>query len=419
MKIDVLQSKASEKFTKLKVGALFMKAGSGKTKVATSLLKQKEKSYDCVIWIAPASLLNSQNYQDTTNRWKVFYNFDKPIYYYTAEGISASDDKFLEMRSIAEKNKCFCVIDESLKIKNLVAKKTKRLLQMADLFEFKLILNGTPVTKGLYDLYPQIQFLSPKILNMTEREFAHKFLEFKNNDSYRAWTQWSKPHNEQALIEMLRPYIFDEDLEKYSEIKTFQRNIPFQKHIEYENKKQELFELMEKEGAAFSFFGMMQILKQLYETTQEAFIQLQSDVEAILQRREKVIVYVSFLKQVDKIVELFGEDQVAVFTGQEKMGLEEFKKTKDIMVSTYGCGSVGLNLQFCNNIIYFSQTFNYADKEQSLHRIYRFGQEKTCNIINYICDTGLCKLITMSLNKKQNILINIKNFIITNSLLNL
>lgn len=408
--IDELQQKAFDKFSKLRVGALFMKAGSGKTKVAMSLVKQKEKDFEAVIWIAPASLIYSKNYQDNLKRWIDYTGIVRPFHYFTAEGVASSDKKYLELLDFVKKNKCFCVIDESLKIKNLTAKKTGRLLNMSDLFKFKLILNGTPITKGLYDLYPQIEFLSPKILNMSEREFAYKFLEFKKDGRNRSWTQWSRPANEEALIEILKPYIFDEDLEKYADLNVKLRQIPMSNYEEYEDAKKEF---SQKSADDFSFLALTQKLKSIYEGGDGGFEALKEDVAKIEGRGEKVIIYVSFLKQVETIENLFGSDKVAIFTGKEKAGLSEFKTHKNIMVSTYGCGSLGLNLQFCNNIIYFSQTFNYADKEQSLHRIYRMGQERKCNVINYVYSTGLCKLIMYSLEKKENTLNNIKNLVKT------
>ena len=204
------QQKAFDKLSTLKAGALFMKMGTGKTKVAIELISSKQHLIDCIIWIAPASLIREHSYLQEIKKWSGGLN--KPISFFSIEAISSSDQIFLEIVKIARNNKNFCVIDESLTIKNTEAKRTKRLLTYYQMFDFRLILNGTPLTKGLIDLYSQIQFISPKILNMTESQFAHNFLQFKK-DGWRPWQRWSLPANEQALIEIIRPYIFDCDLE--------------------------------------------------------------------------------------------------------------------------------------------------------------------------------------------------------------
>ena len=62
MSLYLDQKNAVEKLSKLKAGALFMKMGTGKTKVACDLIRLKLKCIDVIIWIAPASLISSGKY---------------------------------------------------------------------------------------------------------------------------------------------------------------------------------------------------------------------------------------------------------------------------------------------------------------------------------------------------------------------
>lgn len=50
------QQSAFEKLSRLKVGALFMEMGTGKTKVALDLIQSKIHKVDYVLWICPCSL---------------------------------------------------------------------------------------------------------------------------------------------------------------------------------------------------------------------------------------------------------------------------------------------------------------------------------------------------------------------------
>ena len=174
MNLNANQELAIQKLEKLKCGALFMQMGTGKTRVAVNLLNKKSDKVNCVIWIAPASLLHEKSYIEEIEKW----NPKVPINFFSIESIGSSDIKFLEMLHIAQKQTVFCIIDESITIKNTEAGRTQRLLQYYSYFDYRLILNGTPLTKGLIDLYSQIQFLSPKILNMTETQFANNFLTY-------------------------------------------------------------------------------------------------------------------------------------------------------------------------------------------------------------------------------------------------
>lgn len=129
-----------------KVGALFMEPGTAKTRVALELVNQS--LCDGVIWVAP--LRTIQNTKDEIAKWG---GFNTPAYYYGVESISQSDRIFHEM--LADLDKCknsFVVCDESLKIKNKNSKRTQRMLMVGSRVEYKLILNGTPISRDLLDL---------------------------------------------------------------------------------------------------------------------------------------------------------------------------------------------------------------------------------------------------------------------------
>ena len=61
-------------------------------------------------------------------------------------------------------NKCLMAVDESTTIKNRTAKRTKNIVKVGDLAEYRRILTGSPVTKSPMDLYSQCAFLDPKLI---------------------------------------------------------------------------------------------------------------------------------------------------------------------------------------------------------------------------------------------------------------
>lgn len=404
------QKEAFEKLSKLKGGILFMSMGTGKTKVAMDLAVSKQNDFGCIIWIAPASLIRSPSYVNEIDKWSKYLT--KPIYYFTIEGIGSSNTKYLEMVQLATNQASFCIVDESITIKNAVAKRTKRLLVNWYLFKFRLILNGTPITNSLLDLYSQIQFIHPNILKMTERQFANNFLIFKK-DGYRSYARRNRPFNEEALIEIIKPYIFDAELEincglNFVDIRCSMDE--FEKE-NYHSFKQELYSEM-FEG--FDFLGVAQKLQHIYTHCSSKDDKLQELLKKI--GNNQIIIYVKYVSELDYLKEKFN---CVEYSGRDKTGIEKFRNGERILASTYGSGSLGHNLQFCNNIIYLSQTFDYKDKEQSLHRIYRVGQTKNCNVYNFYVNTGLEKIIEQNLCKKVNTLSILKNIITKENLINL
>lgn len=90
--------------------------------------------------------------------------------------------------------------------------------------------------------------------------------------------------------------------------------------------------------------------------------------------------------------------------GGRKDDLSLFETEESVLVCTYGVGSMGLNLQCANNVVFYSQTFDYKEKEQATHRIFRTGQTKTVNVYNLWINTGLEDIIKYSLDRKRDLL---------------
>ncbi len=406
MNLDSEQALAVQKLSQLKAGALFMKMGTGKTKVACDLIRLKIEYIDKIIWISPASLLKSRSYFEEIKKWSGDF-FDK-ISFFTVEGISKSDVNYLKMRNLAASYRNFCVVDESIFIKNIHALRTRRLVNDYNLFDFRIILNGTPVTKSLIDLYSQISFLSPNILKMTERQFADKFLIyfFDGIDPY-PWRRWSKPANVEALIEIIRPYIFNANFKTKCRLRV--RNMTFSldkaERLRYANFKDDLLK-----GKLFvSFFYVAFKFQRAYTVKcKEKFCATLELVDKILARGEKVVIFAKYVSEALLLHRALGG---LLYMGRQKDDLSLFETEEDVLVCTYGAGSVGLNLQCANNLIYFSQTFDYKEKEQAKYRVYRTGQTKTVNIYNMWVDTGLEDIIKYNLSKKRVLLQNVENVI--------
>ena len=85
MNLESNQRSAVEKLSKLRAGALFMKMGSGKTKVACDLVRLRLGNIDAVIWIAPASLLKSARYLSEIEKWSA--GFFGLIFFFSTESV--------------------------------------------------------------------------------------------------------------------------------------------------------------------------------------------------------------------------------------------------------------------------------------------------------------------------------------------
>lgn len=390
------QQSAFEKLSRLKVGALFMEMGTGKTKVALDLIQSKIHKVDYVLWICPCSLKGE--IEAERQKWHADLQFDVV----GCESIGMSDRIYLEVLEKMQGKRCFVVVDESLKIKNKEANRTERILKIGEIAEYKLILNGTPLSKNVLDLYTQMQFLSPKILKMSYNEFKNTYCEYYIRGNLKGVVK--KQYNIEHLISLIQPYIFDCDLEietrkSYHDM-TYSMSAP--EREEYEFIKEEFLNSCFNNMSGVDFFAFSQLLQAHYCKAQERKRKLEMLINSI---NGKVIVFVKYLSSIPSgAVKVTGE----MNTEQRAEAIQQFKDGEKVLYITYGCGAYGLNLQFCKNIIFAEHSFDYAQREQAEARIYRIGQKYDVDYYNLWCNIGFEKLIQASLNKKSNLLDEVK-----------
>ena len=117
---------------------------------------------------------------------------------------------------------------------------------------------------------------------------------------------------------------------------------------------------------------------------------------------DRVIIFYNFNNEHDVATKICKKLKKKVFTcnGNIKQ-VDAFKKhDKSVLLVQYQAGATGLNLQFCNKIVYFSPPLSSNLFEQSKARIWRCGQTKRSS---YWClISGIEADIYKTLNKKQD-----------------
>lgn len=87
------------------------------------------------------------------------------------------------------------------------------------------------------------------------------------------------------------------------------------------------------------------------------------------------------------------------------------KKFPQANVISYGKGSFGLNLQQYSKIIFFDKTFDYAQRYQAEHRIYRMGQKEDVTYYDLTGNVNLEHTIDQNIGYKQNLLDEFKKLL--------
>lgn len=387
------QIEAFEKFKKLKVGACFMKMGTGKTRIAIELVNYN--NVDLLIYITPFS--TKKNIENEIEKWGINCKYEIIGY----ETISSSDSKYLELLRKMENKKCFIVADESIFIKNEDTKRFKRLCNIREKCKYALILNGTPITKNEWDLYNQMYFLSPLIIGMNREQFLNTF--------FKKITYRKKGHNEKTfykfseinaklLNDMINPYTFECDLDFEKEIEEKYIYINYENEDKYykekENKLEEYIQTMSSD-VIINMLTSLNVIASNYSKKNDKLIEYING--------KRLIVFCNYLEEINYIKE---RCKCLVIIGKTKDRdkiIEEFKQKEIPLLMTYGVGAYSLNLQFCNEIVYSSINFDFGKLEQSKYRIKRLGQEKNIKYTYFLTNLGINKLILENIKRKRTL----------------
>ncbi|MCT6851229.1 MAG: DEAD/DEAH box helicase [Staphylococcus epidermidis] len=376
--LSIHQKQAIKKLEKYKIGALFMEPGTGKTRTAVELVNSSNA--DMLLFMTPCRNIN--NIKEELSKWRC----NKKIYVYGIESLSNSDRIFIELINLVESYQhVFMVVDESLKIKNNNAIRTKRINTIGKRTEYRLILNGTPLSKNIIDVYSQMEFLSPKILKMDYESFINRYIQYIDFDikKKKNITKVKGYRNLDNLYSLISPFVYDSKLSITPSYTHINENYYIDECLEeYKNVKFKYISMIYNDPNIF--MAMTQQMQQSYALEGSKFKIVDKYIN------DKTIVFCKFIKSKEELEERYPNNKIL----------------------TYGTGSLGLNLQSYNQIIFFDKTFNYAQKEQAERRIYRMGQNSDCKFIELTGDVGLETFIDKNIRNKTTLLDSFKEAVI-------
>jgi SNF2 family DNA or RNA helicase len=376
------------KFQHLKVGADFGEAGTGKTRSTMELVKATEATL-CV-WIAPFGTLNppagKSGIKDEIAKWG---GVGCELLFIAPETLSSSDRQYLQLYNRLRTEPCtFMVVDESLKIKNEDAKRTKRIIELGKMCEYKFILNGTPISRNLLDIWPQMEFLSPLILNMRQAEFKNAICEYTKVKKRIGYRWYEKEFitgyaNVDWLFSIIEPYVFDcnLDLEVGKQYITLPYTLTDEHKEEYYRLKTKYLDdetLQWKKNNIF--LELTQKMQHGYCATPDKFEVLDEFLKTT--DRTKVLIYRKFIES----------------------DIELKRHYPDIPILSIQSHSMSLNMQQYNCIVKWDKTWDYAQIDQLEHRIYRTGQTETCKFVDLSGNVNLENLMTENVEKKGKLL---------------
>jgi len=362
----------------------------------------------------------------------------------SVEGLGVSESLYDSVCGYYLGGRVMTICDESSRIKNPDAKRTKRAITLGAMSEVRGILNGTPIALGIEDLWAQYEFLDPNIIG-TGDYWAYKThylvmggFENKEIIGYQ---------NMEELMGLIEPYT----IEVGKDVLDLPPKLPQQLPCSATAEQKRLFRVVLK-GATQADDPLIKV-----ENTLEKILRLRQIVGGYLPRgkwvekmvdgemvREiettieplganpkmelmletiadnylgsKFIIWSTFMYEIeairDALVAEYGADSVECYYGATAMSDRsriEDRYCKDptmrFFVGNPTAAGLGLTLISGQNdvMFYYSGTNAYIDRAQSEDRAHRIGQKNSVAVIDMIMERTVDVSIAESIQKKMGI----------------
>ena len=322
-------------------------------------------------------------------------------------------------------------IDESTTIKNPKAKRTRNILDIANLTKYRRVMTGSPVTKNPLDLFTQCYFLDPYHLNHESYySFRMRYAIMKTaHISGRSIQLVAGFKNLPELSEKLKPFSYRVLKEDCLDLP---KKIYMKREIQLTKEQKKLYDQMRKEalatlnGKTVTTMTALTQLMRLHQITCGHFSADDGTIQEIKNNRlmelidvldeteGKAIIWAHYQHDVENIYKILEEKYCPgsvvhyygkPFPDQRDYAIENFKNNDKVrfFVGTPATGGYGITLVQANTVIYFSNGYDLEKRMQSEDRAHRIGQKKSVTYVDIIAEDTVDKKIVKSLRKKINI----------------
>lgn len=350
-----------------------------------------------------------------------------------------------------ETHQAMMIIDESTRIKNISAKRTRACIRLGRLAKYRRILTGTPLLNSPLDIYAQCDFLNPAVCKPGAGVYVDNPLGFNNYHSFRArYAIMQKMRIGSSIREIPVSYTrldeLNHKLESFSSRVTKEecldlpdkiyqiRTVPYtDEQIKYYNdmaKKSRIFleGFQEEMSPIYAKIALTQMLRlhqistgfvstedgQVFPISNNRLSELLDVLGEVDFSKGKVIIWSNFVPAIEDMVnsikEHFGSQSVVSYYGKTPeedrlSAVKEFQNPDSqvkIFVGNPATAGMGLTLTQATTVIYYSNSFSLEHRLQSEDRAHRVGQKHPVTYIDFV-STKLDGDILKALRDKKDI----------------
>jgi SNF2 family DNA or RNA helicase len=324
---------------------------------------------------------------------------------------------------------CFMVVDESTTIKNHSARRTKNIMKIANLAKYRRIMTGSPVTKSPLDLFSQVEFLGPWLLEQSNYyAFRARYAIIQQRSvgshSFQHVMGYQRLDELTAILREFSTRILKSECLDLPDKLYTKRTVAMT--------PEQLKAYVEMKRAAITFFEdnpmtAASVLTQMTRLHQITCGHVKTDdgevrplknnrIKELLQVLDetdgKVIIWAVYrhdIQTIEKeIANEYGRESVASYYGDTKDNIRQ-SIVDDFMVAGSDLrffignpktGGYGLTLTSSHTVVYYSNDYSLEVRMQSEDRAHRIGQTQKVTYIDLMAEGTIDEKIVKALNNK-------------------
>lgn len=302
--------------------------------------------------------------------------------------------------------KSLCLmLDESSMIQNHKAKRSKATMKL-DASEV-IMLSGTPTSGKYENLWTQARLLGWRI---SHDLYNNQYINWRKQQIGRyKFISVVDKNNPYKNVERLKSKLRDHGavFMKTEEVMTLPEQTFITVNIEASKsyvhfKKNSYVKLDDQEFIGDTTLTKLLCERQLCGSYNDKKLQAFEDL--INSTDDRLIVFYNFNVEAETIADLAYKNgkQVSFVNGATKNLNAYETQNNSITLIQYQAGSMGLNLQLANKIVYFSPTLSSELYEQSKKRTHRIGQNQTCFYYHLITKKSIEEHIYKTLSMRKD-----------------
>ena len=329
--------------------------------------------------------------------------------------------------------RCMFVLDESARVKNPNAKRTKRVMAAGKYAPFRRVMTGTPVSNSPFDVYTQLKFLDPDVWKQmgcgTFAAFKAMFgvwIEHERSDNGQKFKQLVDYQNLAILnkvVDRMGSRLLKDDVldlpPKLYDKRTFDMN-PEQKRIYSELKREFMIwlengDMITAPLAITRMLRLQQVTSGYCPTDDGGVLRITPNARltCLMDLLEDVphqaIIWAKFRDDIDQIGEAIGYDNCVVYDGRVSQEDRESARTTfrsgevQYFVANPAAAGEGLTLTEAKTVVYYNSTYKLADRLQSEDRAHRIGQDTAVQYIDIVASGTIDTAILRALRTKVDL----------------